>query len=160
MGIRLCGIDSSTSNTGLSLFVDGKLVSYKLITLDKKDTTKWERLNPMMKEIGEILNEWKPSIIYQEQSWKGRNVDTLKCLTNIMGGVRFWSLMNGSEYYVLLPSQWRSKLDLNKYMAEREELKDNAKQYIKEKYNIEVPTDDVSDAICIGLAGNLIYGIL
>ena len=158
MDTRLCGIDSSTSNTGLSLFVNGKLVGYKLISLDKKDTTQWDRLNPMLKQIGEVLSEWKPNIIYQEQSWKGRNIDTLKCLTNIMGGVRFWALMNNCEYYVLLPSQWRARLGLNKYEAERPELKNAAMQFVKDKYDIDVPTDDISDCICLGLAGLSFYG--
>ena len=149
----LLGIDSSTSITGISVFVDGKFKTYELVVTSKKGTTQWERLNPMMKGVAKVLNKYRPNIVYQEQSWKGQNVDTLKCLTNIMGGVRFWCLEHDCKYEVILPSQWRAVLGLNKFKAERDELKDMAKQYIKNKYNLDVPTDDVSDCICIALAG-------
>lgn len=152
--MRLCGIDSSTTATGISLFEDGEYIEYKLITIDKKKfPTKWDRLNPMLIEISKVLNEYKPDVIYQENSYKGNNVDNLKVLTNILGGIRFWSLENNCEYFQLLPSQWRSKLGLNKYEAERPELKNITMEFVKEKYNIEVPQDDVSDCICVGLAG-------
>lgn len=153
MSVTLLGIDSSTSNTGISIFVDGKYKTYKLISFSTHGTTQWERLDPMMKGIGEVLNKYKPDIVYQEQSWKGMNVDVLKCLTNIMGGVRFWCLENNCDYHVIMPSQWRAELGLNKFKAERDELKTMAKEYIKERYKLDVPTDDVSDCICIGLAG-------
>lgn len=157
---RLCGIDSSTSATSISLFVDGKFVDYKLIEIDKKQfPTQWDRLNPMIKEIGKSIESFQPTIIYQEDSWKGKNVDTCKCLSTILGAVRYWAITNNCEYYRLMPSQWRAKLNLQKYEAERPELKNITMEFIKDKYGIEVPTDDVSDSIAIGLAGLKFYGI-
>lgn len=154
----LCGIDSSTSATSISCFIDGKLVDYKLIQINKKEyPTAWERLNPMLYEIIDVLNKYKPNIIYQEDSWKGRNVDTLKVLTNILGGVRMWALEHNCEYYRLMPSQWRAVLKLNEYEAQRPDLKNITYEYIKEKYNIEPETDDVSDSIAVGLAGLIFY---
>lgn len=148
----LIGLDSSTRCSGISVFVDGKLKGYELVSVDSKNTTQWERLDPMMGGISKVLNRFKPDVVYHEESWKGRNVDTLKCLTNIMGGVRFWCLENSSKYVSIYPAEWRKVLGLNKFKAERDELKTIAKQYIKDKYKINIPTDDVSDCICIGLA--------
>lgn len=152
--MRLCGIDSSTTATSISLFIDGEYEEYSLIEMDKKKMpTMWQRLNPMISDIIEVLNKYKPDVIYQEDSWKGKNIDSLKCLTNILGAVRMWAIANNCNYYTIYPSEWRAKLNLNKWLEERESLKAKAMDYIKEKYGIEVPTDDVSDSICIGLAG-------
>lgn len=153
---RLCGIDSSTSATSISLFIDGEYKEYTLIEMDKKKMpTMWQRLNPMIMEIIKVLDKYKPTIIYQEDSWKGRNIDGLKCLTNILGAVRSWAVQNNCEYETIFPSEWRAKLGLNKWLEERETLKAKAMDFIKDKYNIDVPTDDVSDSICIGMAGIL-----
>ena len=154
---KLVGIDSSTTRTALSLFIDGEYVGYELIDCKKLGKTQWERLPHMMLKIGEVLDKWQPDIIFQEDSWKGRNVDTLKCLTNILGGVRYWAIANGCDYRKVLPSEWRAKLKLNEYLAKRPELKDNAMRFVEDVYGIECESDDVSDCICIGLAG-LIWG--
>lgn len=155
---RLVGIDSSTTATSISLFINGKYKDYTLIKIDKNEyPTKWDRLDPMLKEIGNVLDRYKPDIIYQENSYKGNNVDNLKALTNILGGVRFWAIMNESEYYQLMPSQWRKVLSLNEYEADRKVLKQKTIEYIEKKFKIKVPQDDVSDSIAIGLAGTIYH---
>lgn len=157
--MRICGIDSSTTATSISLFVNGQFQDYSLIVGDKKKyPTKWDRIDPMLKNIGEVLDKYNPDIVYQENSYKGNNVDNLKALTNILGGVRFWCVERDKEYHQLMPAQWRAVLKLNKYEAERPELKNIAMEFVREKYGIEVPTDDVSDAICIGLCGLILKG--
>ena len=154
----LCGIDSSTSNTSISLFKDGKYEDYTLISINKKQyPTKWERINPMLMEIAKVLEKYQPNVIYQEDSYKGNNIDNLKALTNILGGVRFWAITHDAEYYKLLPSQWRKVLKLNQYEADREILKQKTIEYIENTYKIDIPTDDVSDSIAIGAAGIIFY---
>lgn len=156
--MTLCGIDSSTSNTSIALFENGEYKDYTLISMDKKQyPTKWDRLNPMLVEISKVLEKYKPDVIYQEDSYKGNNIDNLKVLTNILGGVRFWALTHNAEYYKLLPSQWRKVLKLNEYEADRTILKQKTIEYIQGKYHIDVPTDDVSDSIAIGAAGIIFY---
>lgn len=156
--MKLCGIDSSTSATSVSLFKDGKFIDYKLIRLDKKKyPSQWERINPMMEQIWDVLNKYDPDVIYQEDTYQKQSVDTLKCLTNILGGVRMWAVANHKEYYKINAPMWRAQLKMNEFMAERPELKDKSINFIKEKFNINPETDDVADSICIGLAGLKIY---
>ncbi|MGE9950112.1 hypothetical protein [Coprococcus catus] len=48
------------------------------------------------------------------------------------------------------PSSWRKAINLKQNKnIKREQLKQEAIDYVKEKYNIEV-NDDIADAICIG----------
>ena len=56
-----------------------------------------------------------------------------------------------------MPSQWRKVLGLNQYEADRKQLKQKTIEYIENRYKIEIPQDDVSDSIAIGLAGKIFY---
>ena len=157
--VRLCGIDSSSTCTSISLFENGEYKSYKIAEVSKKYyPTQWDRVDQMIILICKILDQFQPDIVYQEDSWKGQNIDTLKCLTTIMGAVRHWALDHGCEYYKILPSSWRGQLGLNEYMKKRPDLKDKTIEFVKERYGINPETDDVSDSICIGLAGLKLIG--
>lgn len=154
MKTKICGIDSSTSATSISLFEGNCFIDYELILGDKKKyPNKWDRLNPMIEDIFIKLDIFKPDIVFQEDDYKGNNIDNLKALTHILGAVRGWCIVNNANYYTLMPSEWRAKLGLNKYSAERNELKQMTKDYIENRYNIVVPQDDISDSIAIALAG-------
>lgn len=42
---------------------------------------------------------------------------------------------------------------MNEYKTERKKLKEQSVAFVKDKFNIKAETDDIADAICIGLAG-------
>lgn len=148
----LCGIDSSTTYTAISYFRDGQYEKYELIDLHKeKDPEK--RSQDMILAIYEVLDRWKPDIIYQEYTWMARNPKTAITLTGIVGAVWGWALLHDCKWSTIHPSVWRANLGLNEYGKKRSDLKQSAKEFIKTKYGIDVPRDDVSDAICIGIVG-------
>ena len=154
----LCGIDSSTNYTALSYFKDGKFRKYELIDLHKEKDSE-ERLKQMILAIYSVLDKWRPDIIYHEYTWVARNPKTALTLTSIIGAVQGWAISHNCEWNKISPSTWRASLGLSEYGKDRTDLKKSAKEYIKTEYGIEVPTDDVSDAICIGLAGIKIMNI-
>lgn len=159
--MKLCGIDSSTSKTAISLFIDGKYKEYKLIDLHKIEGG-WNRVDPMILEIVKVLDKYKPDIIYQEDAYLSggkQNPETMLMLCTIMGAVRYWALIHDCNYNKFKASTWRAKLKLNDFLANRPELKKKTITFIQEKYNINPETDDVSDSICIGLAGLKMEGI-
>ncbi len=160
--MKLVGLDSSTFCTALSFWEDGKYLEYSILDLHKSKNykTKWDRIDPMISHILNKLNEFQPDIVYQEDSWAGKDMDTLKALTNILGAVRGWCLVNNKTYYKVMPTSWRATLKLNKSKAKREELKQITKDYIESKYGFECPTDDVSDAIAIGEHGIIKEGYI
>ena len=158
--MRVVGIDSSTVSTAISYFVDGEYKSYTLHQPDKKlYKTKWDRLDPMIKEIYEQLDTFQPEVVFQEDAWSGKDPDTMKCLSNCLGAVRGWCLQHNVEYVKIMPSSWRAKLGLNGGKLKRDELKILTKEYVESKYNISIPIDDVSDCIAICLAGHIIKGL-
>jgi hypothetical protein len=60
--------------------------------------------------------------------------------------------MNDCEFNTIRPTEFRKELDfVQGKNVKREELKQQAINYVKKIYNLEV-NDDVADAICIGCA--------
>ena len=145
---RFVSIDGSTQKTALSLFIDGNYSTHILLDYsnDKNADTRFES---MVKGVWRVLNEYKPNIIYIEETYMARNPKTTKILTRLQGVVYAWCINNDCEFNVILPSQWRKQLSISQSKKKREELKEQSIQYVLDKYQISV-TDDEADAICIG----------
>ena len=148
----LVGIDSSTSKTGLSVFINGKYS--KCILIDKsniKDSN--EKYKEMCASIINTLNDIKPHIVVIERMHTIRNADSFRKLCKLMGAVQCWCIINRSDYIELSPTEWRKEVNDTgeKPPRKREELKLWSVSLVNKKYGIEV-IDDVADAICIGEA--------
>lgn len=150
--MTLIGIDSSTTKTGMSIFREGRFISVKLIDLRKMKNAE-ERIDEMIRRILWNLELIDPDVVYQEYSWVKRNPKTAIQLTLIIGAVRGWCVNNGVQFRTVMPAEWRKLTSQNG--GERDDLKQQTKDFVKEKFNIETKTDDEADAICIGLAGCL-----
>lgn len=146
----LCGIDSSTTRTGISCFVNGK---YKdCILLDHKDCKDMElRVSLMIDSIFEQLDQYNPDIIVIEDDWNKNNVQTTKALSEIIGAVYGYARAHGADFHKLLPSTWRSYLGFKVGGKKREELKQMAIDYVADRYGINV-NDDVAESCCISEA--------
>ena len=134
----------------MSLFFDGALSRYVLID-NSKMTDKDARIDRMMLDICNELEEWKPDIVYQEDTWLGRNAETDQMLCSLVGAVRYWCASRGCEYHKIKPVTWRATVGLDP-KAKREDAKRESVEFVLEKYTAAVG-DDVADAICVGLAG-------
>ena len=149
--IKFVSCDTSTNNSALTLFVNGKYKKHKLISKDKIKNT-FQRMNEMIKEIFDLLNEWKPDILWIEHpQGHGSNVDMVGKLCEILGAVRMWCLIHNCEYNEITPSQWRKYAGIQQGRKKRAELKQASIDYIKEKLGID-EGDDVADSIALGYA--------
>jgi len=148
---KFVSCDTSTNNSALTLFVNGKYKKHKLISKSNiKDT--FQRMNEMIKEIFELLNEWKPNILWIEHpQGHGSNVDMVGKLCEILGSVRTWCLIHDCEYNEISPSQWRKYAGIQQGKKKRAELKQASIDYIKDKLGID-EGDDVADSIALGYA--------
>ena len=138
------------------MFEDGKYIDSGVINLDtsehkKKYKNKTEnRIQDMCLEIMHILQEYKPDIIVIEKLNVGRNMNSTRVLSKIIGVVYCYSILNDCFYFEIQPSQWRSRLGMQSSKRGREEYKQLSIEYIKEHIGKDV-SDDEADSICAGI---------
>lgn len=145
----LIGIDSSTSNTGYSIYRNAVLEDYGVICTTHI-TDKDVKFETMCKEIISLLDKYKPMILTAELTTPTRNAVTQRQLTLLLGVIYGWCLSNDCECIFYRASQWRHLIGDN-FPKKREELKAWAVNLVNEKYGI-VLQDDIAEAILIGQA--------
>ena len=144
----IAGIDGSTTKSGVSIMIDGKLEFYTLIDLHKeKDATK--RICEMQMKICDILKRYDIDEIYMEKAFNKSNIDTTIKLANLAGGIIFYCAQNGIKFNNPLPSEWRKKIGIQQNKnIKREILKAEAIAAVKREYDLDV-NDDVAESILI-----------
>ena len=146
--IKLVSIDGSTQKTGIAYFSNGKYVEHILLDFSK-DKNMENRFESMSKEIWKKLDEYRPNIIYIEETYMANNPQTSKILTRLQGVIYAWCINNACEFNTIRPTSWRKQLNFQQGKnVKREQLKKQSLQYVLDNYGLEV-TDDESDAICI-----------
>ena len=148
--VRLVSMDSSTTSTGIALWINGELKKYKTLVPKTKSPTE-KRIMEMAKLINETLQEWKPIILYAETPQGKANIKLSRMLGQVLGIIIGWCSMNNCEFNEVNPSWWRKWNYWDQGKLERDELKELSKQKAKELYGIDCG-DDLSDAIHIGKA--------
>lgn len=149
---RLVSADTSTTCTGLALYVDGELKDYAELKPKNKDIE--QRMYNMAWLIQLKLNEWKPDIVYIETpQGHGANVKLARNLGEMLGVVLGWCSVNNAQFNEVAPSQWRAWAEFKQGKLERQDLKKLSIKAVKDRHGIDVG-DDVADAINIG------YGVI
>lgn len=150
---RLVSLDLATKKSGIAYFENNKYKESYVIDYEKIKNID-ERTELMGKKIISALNYFKPTLVYSEDSFKGQNPKTMKCLCKLHGIVMGWCLEHNVEYHFIMPSAWRKYIPdfPNGRGANRDEQKLFSIQYVMDVYNIKPATDDQSDAILIGEA--------
>ena len=141
-------IDGSTQKTGIAYFCNGEYVEHVLLDFSK-DKNMENRFESMSKAIWQKLDEYRPNIIYIEETYMANNPQTSKILTRLQGVIYAWCVNNDCEFNTIRPRSWRKQLNFQQGKnVKREQLKIQSIEYIKNNYGLEV-TDDEADAICI-----------
>ena len=150
---RFVSLDTSTTCSGLALYVDGKFSSWAKLTPSKKLTTE-ERMYTMADMIQSKLDEWQPDVVYIETpQGHGANVKLARNLGMMLGVVMGWCAVHGVDYNEVAPSQWRAWCGWKQGKLERPDLKQMSIVEVRKRHGIDVG-DDVADAINLG------YGVL
>lgn len=144
------GIDASTTATGWCIFDDCKLLNYGVIKPKSKD---WrERIGLIMSELHNIIKEYKPIKIYCEDVPLKDGKLTIIKLGAVQGGIIFVSHMNNVESEFIPVSAWRQKMlmfDGTQKGMKRDEMKKKSIEIANSKFDLELKSDDISDAILI-----------
>jgi Holliday junction resolvasome RuvABC endonuclease subunit len=148
---KLIAIDSSTNKSGVAIFEDGIYIKNHLLDFSN-DKSMETRFCSMAKSLINTLSHYKPDIVYVEETVVVRNAQVQRFLTRLQGVIYGWCIMNDCEFNTIRPTEFRKQLDFKQGKnVKRDELKQQAMDYVKLNYNLEV-NDDVADAICVGCA--------
>ena len=148
---KLLSIDSSTSATGYAVFINGEYSHNGCIDLHDIKTSS-VKLSTMITKLYSLIKQEKPDIVVVEEMVVVRNAQVARHLTMIIGAIYGKCLEKNIYYSSLRPTEWRKLIDPGKKPRKRDELKEWSKQKVKEIFEIDNITDDVSDAILIGQA--------
>ena len=148
--IKVLALDTSTTKTGWSIFIDGEYNDCGLIyLLDMKEKAEG-RIPIMISEIEDTIHEYRPDIVVVETTVVSRNVASQRLLTMLLGMIWLICLKENIEFQSVRPTEWRSWVSSEKKGNKREELKAWSVNKVKELFGVIPESDDVSDAILIG----------
>lgn len=151
---KYLSLDQALKVTGVAIFNDNKLEDYKTFSL-KPSLPIEQRLGSYWKELNKLKNEFEPDYVFFEDIQNQHNNETYKKLAYVQAATILWCYFNDIKFSVLAPSHWRKIIKEKcgaSFGKKREEQKEAAIQFVKDKLNIEV-TSDEADAITLGYAG-------
>ena len=155
MSIKTVVFDSSTSSTGVAVFVNGKYINHLLIKTDK-ETEGDDKLSQMIKLVYEHIDKEKPDIVLTEKAIVMRNAQTQNMLTELLGAIRGKCINNNIFYYCLRPAEWRSiitkKYNRKPKGRKRADQKEWSLDIVNNVLGIETDSDDCSDSILLGIS--------
>ena len=155
----ICGIDASTSCTGWSIFKDDKLITYGAIKPHGED---WRgRVMDLTMALSEIFKIHRPNIIYMEDVPMKKGSLTIEKLGAVQGVVLALCAAYKIKPCFLLPSKWRSDLNLfdgTRAGLQRDVLKKKAIEMVNEEFGLNLTwvapsskknDDDIAESILI-----------
>ena len=147
--MKVLGLDLSTVSTGYCVIDNNKILTYGVIRPpSNKDFI--DRIIFIEKEIKELIKAKSIEYVCIEELSSMRSASTTKKLAALQGHIEIQLRKKDILVVTVRPSEWRK----NKIKGrKREELKNNAIKYVKDKYDLIV-NDDEADAICIAEFGS------
>lgn len=151
--MKTLSIDASTRSTGIAVFDNSQLIFYKCIEIKSSDQLK--RIEYMANEIEKIIIQYQPTDIVMQQILPEdvkHNQNVYKALIYLQAAIILKAHKHKREVELVVASHWRAQIGIRTGRGiKRNELKTASKKLVKAIYNIDV-NDDISDAICIGIA--------
>lgn len=147
--MRVLAFDQASRTSGYSVFEDGKLITYGKFTYEDSDFG--VRLLHIRNKVISLIDQYAPDKVafedIQLQNNVANNVDTFKKLAEVFG--IFYELVTerNLNHEIVSASSWKSFLSIKG--RDRDTQKRNAQAWVVQSYGVK-PTQDESDAICIG----------
>ena len=150
-----CGIDASSSCTGVCIFDDKELIYYEKFK-PKKVVDFRHNTCDIIDMVIDVVNLYCPDIIYMEDVPtfvnKKRGVKPLIALGAVQG-IFYRRLVYDYGYNVkyIAVSEWRKELDFLKGARGRDDQKAKAVEFANKIYGLQLKKsdDDIAEAICL-----------
>lgn len=143
-GYRILALDNATEKMGISIYDNGKLVYYQLLTFSGNFDSRITKIFEVVTNT--MIGNWKPDYIVMEDIQYQNNYQTYKKLAMLLGVLTVAAKFAKIDYRIIAPVQWRSHYQIT---GKRDEIKLKAVKLVNTMYNINV-IDDVAEAILIG----------
>ena len=152
--MKYLALDQATRVTGWAIYDEDKNLkaSGKFSIAANKDMGK--RLAEFINEINVLWNTFNFDKIFYEGIQYQNNAETYKKLAYIQAILLYFAQTYNIPVKEMTPSHWRSILKDKhnwKFGRARAEQKKKAQEFVEKHSNI-VESEDVCDAICLGLA--------
>jgi len=144
IGYRILALDNATEKMGLSIYDNGKLVYYHLLSFSGNFDSRITKIFEVVTKV--MIENWKPDYIVMEDIQYQNNYQTYKKLAMLLGVLTVAAKSAKLDYRIIAPVQWRSHYQIS---GKREDIKAKAVKLVKTMYNIDV-IDDIAEAILIG----------
>lgn len=150
-GYRLIGFDQATSNFGISVYDDGKLVYYDCITFVGTLETRLAKISIFVDKVCQL---WEPDYVVLEdiQMQGAAGYHTFKTLAMLLGICVAMLTKNDIPNAAIFNKVWQARFLIKG--DTRAKQKRNVIEKVKLLFSIDV-TDDIADAILIGKYGLL-----
>lgn len=148
--MRVLGLDTSTTSTGYAIIDNGKLIDYGCIK-PPKDLDTIDRIIYIEKEVKEIIFKKEIEYVVIEELAIMRNGLTAKILAGLLYHLIIEFRKRELLTVLVRPSEARKGRITGK---NRQELKQNAIDYVKNKYKIKDVNDDIADSIILAEYGS------
>lgn len=147
--MKLLAWDQSSKKSGYCLIEDGKYVQSGII--DKSEIADIDtRIGEMGIAICQQIKELHPDIVIIEDVQNQSSISTVVSLARLQGFILGWCYVKHIRTEIIRPSEWRKVLKFKQGAGvKRQELKKQSMDYIKTKYNMDLPEDE-GEAVCIG----------
>lgn len=99
---KILSLDISSVSTGWCFLIDDKIKEYGIIKINSNKFDKFDRLLKFREELLKVLTKYKPEHIIIENGFFGRNIKTLKLLSNFIGvGIECCYSITGVKPYIM-----------------------------------------------------------
>ena len=156
--MKILSFDQSSTNSGYCLYEDGKIVTSGFIDKHKIKNSD-ERVMEMGVAICKKIKEVEPDFVTIENIQNQNSTATVILLARLQGFIIGWCYTHKIRTEILGPSQWRSELKFRQGpKVKRDELKQQAMDFVKEKFGMDDCSVDEAEAICMAVAAIKLWG--
>ena len=158
--MNILAIDAATKTSGYAYFKNTELI--KSGTFSAYSKNRVARIDKIIKdilnflennEVDKIVLEDVLADIKSDKSNDEKRLVTYQTLTWLHGvlNVELYKKFPNIEVIYKLPSEWRSEIGIKTGAGiKRQELKLRAFEVVKDKFGLDIESDDEAEAICIG----------
>lgn len=151
----LLSLDASTKSTGYAIFKNNELIQQDCIVCSSSNL--YQRINKITQEIIQIIKNYNVDTIVMEDviPEQSKSHSTFRALIYLQATIHL-SVYNENpkiKIDLFYPGEWRKQCNIKTGKGiKREQLKSASIDFVKNKYSLNLTSDDIADAICIGTA--------